>query len=82
MGSLATSAFVVRSIYLRTKQKSPDKLVFGRGMIVPINHLTNWISIRQRKQAQIDEDVIRENSTKVYHDYRIGDWVMVGEKWL
>ena len=49
-------------------------------MILPSNHIANWRLIRHRKQAQIDKDVIRENSTIVEHDYIIGDWVMVREK--
>ena len=49
-------------------------------MILPINPIDNWRLISQRKQAQIDKDVICEYSTRVYHDYRIGDWVMVREK--
>ena len=49
-------------------------------MILPINHRANWRLIRQRKQAQIDKDVIPENSTRVDHDYRIGDWVMARKK--
>ena len=49
-------------------------------MILPMNHIVNWRLIRQRKQAQIDEDLIPKNSTRVDHDYRIGDRVMVGRK--
>ena len=43
-------------------------------------HIANWRLIRQRKQAQIDKDVIRENYTRVNHDYRIRYWFMVREK--
>ena len=46
-------------------------------MILPINYLGNWRLRRQRKQVQIEKDVIRENSTRVNQDYRIGDWVIV-----
>ena len=49
-------------------------------MILPINHIANWRLIRHRKQAQIDKDVNRKNSTRVDYDYRIGDWVMVREE--
>ena len=49
-------------------------------MILPNNHIVKWRLLRQRKQAQIDKDVIRENSTRVDHNYRIGDWVMVRGK--
>ena len=50
-------------------------MVFGRDMILPINHLANWRLIPYSKQAQIYKDVICENSTRVDHDYRIVDWV-------
>ena len=49
-------------------------------MILPINHITNWISICQRKQEKIDKDVICENSTIFDNNDRIGDWVMVRKK--
>ena len=32
--------------------------------------------IRQHKQTQINKDIICENTTKIYHDYRVGDKVM------
>ena len=50
---LAAAASTVRSTYHRTKHKNMGQLVFGRYMILPINHLANWIFIRQRKQAKI-----------------------------
>ena len=46
-------------------------------MILPISYIANWGLIHQRKQAQIDKDVILENSTRVYYKYRTGDSVMV-----
>ena len=52
IGILAASAFAVRSTYHQTKKKSPGQLVFGRNMILPINHIDNWRYIRQQKQTQ------------------------------
>ena len=49
-------------------------------MFLPINHIANWILIRQRKQDQINKDGIRENSTRANHDYRFGEWAMVRER--
>ena len=59
MGILAVAAFAVRSTYYTTKCKTPGQLVFGPDMILPINYVADWIFIRQRKQAQIDNDIIR-----------------------
>ena len=42
--------------------------------------MANRRLILKRKQGQIDKDVIHENSTRVNHDYRIREWVMVRGK--
>ena len=73
MGILAAAAFTLRSKYHMTKRKSPGHIVFGRDMIVPMNNITDWIYTRQRKQAQIDKDVIQEKTTKIDHYYRVED---------
>ena len=73
---LAVSTFVLRSTYHMTKGKSPGQTFFGQYMILPINHVADWRYIRQLKQAQIDNDVIQENDTIIYHNYRVVDQVM------
>ena len=75
MGILATAAFVVRSTYHTNKCKSPCQLVFGRDIILPINHLEDWRYIRQHKHTQIDNDVIQKNATRTNYNYRVGDKV-------
>ena len=42
-------------------------------MIPPVNHIENWRYMRQQKQTQIEIYVIRENSTRIDHNYNIGD---------
>ena len=64
----------------RTKGKSPSHLVFGRDMILPINHAADWRYICQRKQAQINKDAIHENTTIINHYYRLGDKVTTKTK--
>ena len=59
-----------------TKDKSPGHLVFGRDTIPPINHVADWRYICQHKQTQIDNYVIRENTTIIDHNYREGNKVM------
>ena len=76
MGILAALAFAVQSIYHKNKDKSPGQLVFGRDMILPINHVAYWRYIRQRKQTQINKDINHENTTIIDHDYIVGDKFM------
>ena len=80
MGILASASFEVRSTYHPSKGKIPDKLVFGRAMILPINHVGGWRYIRQQKKAKIDKDVIFENTTRINNDYRVGYKVMIQTK--
>ena len=76
MGILVADAFAVRSTYHRTKGNSPDQVVFGRDMILPINHIADWKYMNQRKQVQMEKYLIRENSTRIDYDYRVRDRVM------
>ena len=76
MGILAAAYFAIRSMYHRTKVKIPVQLVFGRDMILPINHVADRRYIRQRKQTQINKYLDRENTTRIDYDYRAGDKVL------
>ena len=77
IGILAAEAFSVRSTYHLTKQKNPGQLFLGQDIILPINNMANWRHIHQRKQRQIEKDVIRENSTRIDYNFNIGDKVVV-----
>ena len=59
------------------KQTIIGNFVFEQDMILLINHLENWRFIRQRKQEQIKNNIIRENFSRINHDYKIGHKVMV-----
>ena len=52
MGVLAAADFEVQSRYHRTKGEISGQLVFGRDMILPINHVADWRYIRQRKETK------------------------------
>jgi hypothetical protein len=52
-GILAATAFPICATYHTTLQKSPGQLVFGRDMILNIQHTANWEYIRARKQCLI-----------------------------
>ena len=76
-GLLAAAAFAVRATIHTTLQKTPAQLVFGRDMILNINHLANWEYIKQRKQTLINKNNERENSKRRPHHYTEGDLVLL-----
>ena len=46
-------------------------------MIPPINHIADWRYIRQRKQKQINKGVPCEKTTRIDHNYRVGDKILI-----
>jgi hypothetical protein len=55
-GILAAVAFALRSTYHMTLQAMPGQLVFGRDMVLNIQHLTDWTAINARKQQIIHKN--------------------------
>ena len=58
MGILAATDFTVQSMYHQTLKKMFGQLVFGGNMILPINHIANWIYILERNQIEIEKHAI------------------------
>ena len=46
-------------------------------MIIPIEHTVKWKLISQQKQTQINKYNIRTKIHRVYHDYKVGDNIML-----
>ena len=76
-GILSAVAFAVRSTLHSTLKKTPGQLVFGRDMILNIQHQADWEYIKQKKQNKINENNKRENSKRKPHTYRVGDKVLL-----
>jgi hypothetical protein len=55
-------AFGLRSTYHTTLQAMPGQLVFGRDMVLNVQHLTDWTAIKARKQQIIRKNNRIENS--------------------
>ena len=76
-GILTATAFAVRSTLHTTLKKTPGQLVFGRDMILNIQHEANWKYIRDRKQKLINKNNQNENSRRIPHEYKTGDLVLL-----
>jgi len=76
-GILSAVAFAIRSTYHTTLMKTPGQLVFGRDMLLNVQHTANWEFIRKRKQHLIDKNNELENKKRIRHTYHVGDLVML-----
>ena len=73
----ATARFAVRSAVHRTLNVSPGAMVFQRDMILPIPLIADFELIRQRRQAVVDDNKRRQNLRRIFHDYNVGDEVLI-----
>ena len=76
-GILAATMFSIRATFHTTMKASPMQLVFGRDAILNIKHVANWEHITQQKQARIDANNKQENKSRINHQYKVGDQVLI-----
>ena len=76
-GLLSAAAFALRSTYHTTLRATPGQLVFGRDMVLNIQHKADWTAIKARKQQLIRKNNQIENSKRIPYTYHMGDQVML-----
>jgi hypothetical protein len=76
-GFLVAVAFALRYTYHTTLQAVPGQLVFGRDMVLNVQHLTDWTAIKAHKQQNICKNNRIENSKQIPHHYQVGDLVIL-----
>jgi transposase InsO family protein len=76
-GIIANTAFALRATIHSTLQASPAQLCFGRDMIMHTQFVANWHLIRSRQQQRMLKDNIRENKTRIEHQYAVGDLILI-----
>ena len=74
---LSFTVFPLFSTVHTLKGYTPGQLIFGRYMVLPTKHISNWKLIPQRKQAQINYYTANKNKNILYHDYQVRDRVML-----
>ena len=73
MGILAAAEFAILSTTNKQNVYGTGQLIFGRDMILPIEHRVDWELLCQRKQTQINRDNTQENKDRVDYGYKVGD---------
>ena len=74
---LATAMYATRVQTNRTMGISPGEFVYQRDMLHDIPIIADVLSIRNRRQAMIDENLRRENARRRDHNYAVGEQVLV-----
>ena len=80
MGILTAAAFIVRPTKHRIEAFTMTQLVFGRDMIILINHIAYWRLIFQNKRDKIINDNVYGNTSRIDYDYQVGEKIMLKNK--
>ena len=77
---MAVSEFTICSTTNVLKCYITFQLVFGRDFIVPIKNTVDCELIRHQNQTQVNKNNIHKNRNQVYHDYNVGDTVILNNQ--
>ena len=55
---------------------SPGTIAFRHDMFIDIPYIADILTISRSRQALIDSRLLKENTKRISHDYRIGETVM------
>jgi hypothetical protein len=77
---LSSDAYAIRSTFHTTLKETPGQLVFGRDMVLPIQFMADWEAIEQQRQKEMGCNNRRENASRISHDYKLGDRVLLKKK--
>eukprot|EP00957_Ditylum_brightwellii_P114594 8738115-Ditylum_brightwellii.AAC.1 len=61
----------------QTLNTSPGALVFGRDMFLELPVIADLITIRDRRQHLVDENLHRQNLKSKEYDYAVGHEVLI-----
>jgi transposase InsO family protein len=76
--ALATAQFAARNAATSSiMNNTPGALAFQRDMLLDIPLIADFITIRDNRQAVIDERLRQANHRRVSHDYQIGERVFL-----
>jgi transposase InsO family protein len=75
--ALQTAVHAARVAIHSTLKVSPGALAFSRDMLLNIPLIADFQLLRDKRQALIDEQLMRANRSRISHDYQPGEEVLV-----
>mmetsp|Transcript_8558 Transcript_8558/g.12210 ORF Transcript_8558/g.12210 Transcript_8558/m.12210 type:complete len:242 (-) Transcript_8558:219-944(-) len=74
---MQSMAFAIRTTIHSTSGYSPAEMIFNRDMIIHTKSIVDWDMVRKRYRDGQIRNNDRENRSRIPHEYRIGDKVLV-----
>lgn len=75
--ALATTVYATRCSVSRSLGCSPGELVFQRDMLLDLPVITDLLTIQEKRQVMIDENLRRQNQKRREYRYEVGGEVLI-----
>jgi hypothetical protein len=76
---LVSAAYAIRSSFHNTLKATPGQLLFVRDMVLPIKFMADCGAIEQQLQKEMGCNNRRGNASRISHDYKIGDKILLNK---
>jgi len=73
----SAAAYAMRATVHGVTKCTPSQLVFANDMILRTTVEANVELARQQREATISQNNARENKSRVAHNYKKGDWILI-----
>ena len=73
----SAAAYAIRATVHGVTKYTPSQLVFAKDMILRTTVEANVELARQRREAAISQNNARENKSRVAHNYKKGDYILI-----
>jgi len=74
---ISKCAWTLRASVHSLMEASPGQLIFGRDMLFDVSFIANWQILKDRRREAALDNAMRENKSRVYHEYKSGDQVLL-----
>jgi hypothetical protein len=77
---LSDATWAICSIHHTVLKASPGAAIFGRDMLFDIPFIADWKKIGEHKQKLTDLNTAHKNKSRIDHDYKVGQKILVWNK--
>lgn len=78
--AIASAQYAINATVHSITKTTPGAFMYQRDMMLPVQCIANWETIRSKKQANIQRNFLRENTKRKSFDWQPGMEVLVEEQ--
>ena len=78
--AISSAQYAINATVHSITRETPGAFIYQRDMMLPIQNIANWESVRLKKQHQMERNYMRENKSRKPFDWQPGMEIMLEEQ--